>query len=114
MRWKSHVRFGGRTGETHPAKAGQGAPVRPYTYVATWSGFAYVAFVTDVFSRQIVGWRVATTLRADLALDALEMAIWARKEPEYPGPCGTTAPPGYGSAHSSTACRATRVVAARG
>jgi len=47
------------------------------TYVATWSGFAYVAFVTDVFSRAIVGWRVSNTLRADLALDALEMAIWS-------------------------------------
>jgi putative transposase len=50
------------------------------TYVATWSGFAYTAFVTDVFSRRIVGWRVANTLRTDLALDALEMAIWSRTE----------------------------------
>ena len=50
------------------------------TYVATWSGFAYTAFVTDVFSRRIVGWRVATTLRTDLALDALEMAIWSRRQ----------------------------------
>jgi putative transposase len=53
--------------------------------VATWSGFAYVAFVTDVFSRAIVGWRVANTLKADLALDALEMAIWSRKEEDFPG-----------------------------
>jgi putative transposase len=59
--------------------------VADITYVATWSGFAYVALVTDVFSRTIVGWRVANTLRADLALDALEMAIWARKEEEFPG-----------------------------
>jgi putative transposase len=59
--------------------------VADITYVATWSGFAHVAFVSDVFSRMIVGWRVATTLNADLALDALEMAIWARKETEYPG-----------------------------
>jgi putative transposase len=50
------------------------------TYVATWSGFAYAAFVIDVFSRRIVGWRVANTLRADLALDALEMAIWSRNQ----------------------------------
>jgi putative transposase len=41
-------------------------------------GFAYTAFVIDVFSRRIVGWRVAATLRAELALDALEMAIWSR------------------------------------
>jgi putative transposase len=59
--------------------------VADITYVATWSGFAYVAFVTDVFSRAIVGWRVANSLKADLALDALEMAIWARKEEEFPG-----------------------------
>ena len=45
--------------------------VADITYVATWSGFAYAAFVIDVFSRRIVGWRVATTLRASLALDAL-------------------------------------------
>jgi putative transposase len=49
------------------------------TYVATWSGFAYAAFVTDVFSRRILGWRVSNHLRAGLALDALEMAIWTRQ-----------------------------------
>ncbi len=54
--------------------------VADITYVATWSGFAYAAFVVDVFSRRIVGWRVASTLRTGLALDALEMAIWSRKE----------------------------------
>ena len=48
------------------------------TYVATWSGFAYVAFVTDVYSRRIVGWNVASTLRAEiLPLQALDMAAWA-------------------------------------
>jgi putative transposase len=55
------------------------------TYVATWSGFAYAAFVTDVFSRRIVGWRVSTTLRADLALDALEMALWTRASDDLSG-----------------------------
>ena len=50
------------------------------TYVATWSGFVYVAFVIDVFSRAVVGWRASTSLRSDLALDALEMAIWARRD----------------------------------
>jgi putative transposase len=59
--------------------------VADITYVATWSGFAYVAFVTDVFSRRIVGWRVSNTLRADLALDALEMALWTRKAENLPG-----------------------------
>jgi hypothetical protein len=52
--------------------------VADISYVATWSGFVYVAFVTDVFSRKIVGWRVSRSLRRDLALDALEMALWAR------------------------------------
>ena len=53
--------------------------VADITYVWTWAGFAYTAFVIDVFSRYIVGWRVGVTLAATLALDALEMAIWARR-----------------------------------
>jgi transposase InsO family protein len=54
--------------------------VADLTYVATWAGFAYVAFVTDVFSRRIVGWRVSRSLRSDLALDALEQALHARRD----------------------------------
>jgi integrase-like protein len=50
--------------------------VADLTYVATWRGFVYVAFVIDVFSRRIVGWRVSTSLRSDLALDALEQALY--------------------------------------
>jgi transposase InsO family protein len=46
--------------------------------VATWAGFVYVAFVVDAFSRRIVGWRVSSSLRSDLALDALEQALHAR------------------------------------
>jgi len=46
--------------------------------VATWRGFAYVAFVIDAFARRIVGWRVSTSLRSDLALDALEQALYDR------------------------------------
>jgi len=53
--------------------------VADLTYVATRAGFCYTAFIIDAYSRAIVGWRVATTLRATLALDALEMAIWARQ-----------------------------------
>jgi len=52
--------------------------VADLTYVATWVGFVYVAFVIDVFSRLIVGWRVSNSLRSDLALDALEQALHAR------------------------------------
>jgi putative transposase len=56
--------------------------VADITYVATWSGFAYVAFVTDVFARRIVGWRVARSMRTDLVLDALEQALWSRRGAE--------------------------------
>lgn len=52
--------------------------VADLTYVSTWSGFAYAALIIDAFSRAIVGWRVSSSLRSELALDALEMAIWAR------------------------------------
>jgi transposase InsO family protein len=54
--------------------------VADLTYVATWAGFVYVAFVVDVFSRKIVGWRVSRPLRSDLALDALEQALHARSD----------------------------------
>ena len=52
--------------------------VSDLTYVATWRGFVYVAFVIDVYARRIVGWRVSNTLRTDLALDALEQALYER------------------------------------
>jgi putative transposase len=52
--------------------------VSDFTYVATWGGFVYVAFVIDVFARRIVGWRVSASLRTDFVLDALEQAIYDR------------------------------------
>ncbi len=59
-----------------------GAPNRLWvadlTYVRSWSGFVYVAFIIDVYSRMILGWQASRSLRSDLALDALEQAIWAR------------------------------------
>jgi len=55
------------------------------TYVAAWQGFVYVAFVIDAFSRRIVGWRVSRSLRSDLALDALEQAIWERQNTSTDG-----------------------------
>jgi len=84
-----------RTRTTHPASVSQRpadlvervftavAPNRLWvadlTYVWTRTGFVYTAFVTDVFSRAIVGWRVSASLHTELALDALEMAIWHRR-----------------------------------
>lgn len=56
--------------------------VADITYVATWSGFVYVAFVIDVYSRYIVGWRVTTSMQTHLILDALEQALWHRGKPK--------------------------------
>jgi transposase InsO family protein len=59
--------------------------VSDLTYVATWRGFVYVAFVIDVFARRIVGWRASSSLRSDLALDALEQALWERQDEQTDG-----------------------------
>lgn len=53
--------------------------IADFTYVATWAGFVYVAFVIDVFARCIVGWRVSRSMQTDLVLDALEQALHARQ-----------------------------------
>ena len=58
--------------------------VADLTYVATWGGFVYVAFVIDVFARRIVGWRASKSLRSDLALDALDQALYDRPIAESP------------------------------
>ena len=50
-----------------------------FTYVATWEGFVYVAFIIDAFARRIVGWRVSRSARTDFVLDALEQALYARR-----------------------------------
>lgn len=49
------------------------------TYVSTWSGFTCVAFVTDVYARRILGWRVASTMANSIVLDSIEQAIWTRQ-----------------------------------
>ena len=53
--------------------------VADFTYVSTWQGFAYVAFVIDVYARRIVGWRLSHSAKTDFVLDALEQALYARK-----------------------------------
>lgn len=53
--------------------------VSDFTYVSTWQGFVYVAFVIDVFARRIVGWRVSSSMHTDFVLDALEQALYARQ-----------------------------------
>lgn len=59
--------------------------VADLTHVKTHSDWVYVAFIIDVFSRRIVGWQASRSLRSDLALDALEMAIWARRGEKLDG-----------------------------
>ena len=59
--------------------------VADITYVRTFSGWVYTAFVMDLFARRILGWQVAGHLRSDLALDALEMAIWVRRDESLSG-----------------------------
>ncbi|WP_343878713.1 IS3 family transposase, partial [Cupriavidus pauculus] len=53
--------------------------VSDFTYVSTWQGWPYVAFVIDVFARRIVGWRVSSSMTTDFVLDALEQALYARQ-----------------------------------
>lgn len=50
-----------------------------FTYVSTWLGFAYAAFIIDVFAGRIVGWRVSSSMETTFVLDALEQALWARR-----------------------------------
>jgi putative transposase len=53
--------------------------VADFTYVSTWQGFVYVAFIIDVFAEYIVGWRVSSSMETTFVLDALEQALWARR-----------------------------------
>jgi putative transposase len=59
--------------------------VADFTYCSTWSGIVYVAFVTDVFSRRIVGWKAARSMTASLVVDALNMAAWTRRGVDIDG-----------------------------
>ena len=74
---------GGTSQQMSPARSCAGTFPRkrevPPSYVRTFSGWVYVAFVTDVYSRRIIGWQTSTSLYTDLALDALKMAVWQRK-----------------------------------
>jgi putative transposase len=75
-----HERPSGLLDRGFTAPAPNRRRVADITYVDTVAGFVYTAFILDLFSRKIVGWQVSGTLRAGLALDALEMALWARGE----------------------------------
>jgi transposase InsO family protein len=69
----------GGPGKPTRRKSGRAPRSDPYTYVKTHVGWVYLAFILDVYSRSVVGWQASTSLRSDLAIDALEMAIYARR-----------------------------------
>ena len=75
---KDGVRAGDLVNRAFTATAPNQLWVADCTYVRTWAGFCYVAFIIDVFSRMIVGWKADTSMRADLVTDTLEMAVWSR------------------------------------
>jgi putative transposase len=77
--------------------------VADFTYVATWSGVVYVAFVIDVFSRRIVGWKADTTMKTSLVLDTLEMALWTRDRAGIPVSAGLVHHHDNGSQYTSFA-----------
>ena len=76
--------------------------VADFTYVSTWAGWVYVAFVIDAYARRIIGWRSATTMTAQLVLDALEHAVWTRAR-EGRQVAGVVAHHDHGSQYTSVA-----------
>ena len=79
MRRNAHVRFGGRTGETHHPKGRQGAPARPYTQVLTREGWVYISLLQDGFSRRILGFTASSSKGVQLVERTLLQAVSARK-----------------------------------
>jgi putative transposase len=77
--------------------------VSDFTYVMTWSGAVYVAFVIDAFSRRIVGWKADTNMRTELVLDTLEMALWSRDRDGIPLADGMISHSDAGSQYTSFA-----------
>lgn len=77
--------------------------VSDFTYVMTWSGVVYVAFVIDVFSRRIVGWKADTSMKTELVLDTLEMALWSRDRDGIPLAEGMISHSDAGSQYTSFA-----------
>ena len=76
--------------------------VADFTYVSTWSGWCYTAFVIDAYARRILGWSVATTMTSQLVVDAVEQAVWTRHR-EGKDPTGTIAHHDHGVQYLSVA-----------
>ena len=77
--------------------------VADFTYVSTWSGTVYVAFVIDAYARRILGWRASTNMRTDLVLDTIEQAIWTREREGVTDLAGLTHHHDNGSQYTSIA-----------
>jgi putative transposase len=81
--------------------------VTDFTYVPTWSKMVYVAFVLNAYSRRILGWQAATSMKTALVLDALEMAIWSRSRGGVSDLSGLIHHHDAGSQYTPIACRGT-------
>jgi len=99
----SHSRYPDRVDRNFCAPAPNRLWVADFTYVATWMGFVYVAFVIDAFSRRIVGWRAATSMTTALVLDAVEHAFFTRAQEGRPDLTGLIAHNDAGAQYTSVA-----------
>ena len=99
----SHVRYPDLVDRRFYAPAPNRLWVADFTYVATWMGFVYVAFVVDAYSRRIVGWRAARSMTTDLVLDALEHAFFTRAQEGTASLCGLISHSDAGSQYTSVA-----------
>lgn len=75
--------------------------VEDFTYVSTWAGWVYVAFVIDAYARRILGWRISTSMSADFVIDALNQAVWQRQRDGYTDLTGVIAHSDHGSQYTS-------------
>jgi putative transposase len=94
---------GGSGAAPVPAHGAEPLMVADFTYVSTWSGTAYVAFVIDAYAGRILGWRAATSMRTALVLDAIEQAIWTRRREGVTDLAGLTHHHDNGSQYASIA-----------
>jgi putative transposase len=99
----SHVRYPDLVDRCFYAAAPNRLWVADFTYVATWMGFVYVAFVIDAYSRRIVGWRAARSMTTDLVLDAVEHAFFTRAQEGATSLCGLISHSDAGSQYTSVA-----------
>ena len=81
----SHVRAPDLVNRNFTAARPDALWVADFTYCSTWSGIVYVAFIIDVFSRRLVGWKAARSMTATLVIDALNMAAWTRRHTTLDG-----------------------------